>query len=32
MKCPQCGNEMFIGFMMNKIYWLCLYCKTGVEK
>lgn len=32
MKCPNCNREMFKGYMMNKIYWICIWCKIGVEK
>jgi len=32
MKCPNCGREMFTGYMGNKLYWLCSWCKVGVEK
>ena len=30
--CPKCNREMFIGFMMNKMFWICIWCKVGVEK
>lgn len=30
--CPECGNEMFVGFKINKMIWLCIYCKIGVEQ
>lgn len=30
--CNECNNDMFVGFMHGKMYWLCIWCMIGVEK